>query len=176
MAEQIVLSFYGKLAHGMTRGTFIAGEGDTIGYYPGEYYRSMYMPPNSTNNALFLKILHDMLIFTYFNQNGEPKELLLAHFTPRHWLEDGKEIRVVNAPTPFGRISFHIKSFISKNAVEADIQLPKSNPDKILLRLRTPNKREIKSVEINGREHKLFSNETIDLSGLKGKLRIKVRY
>ena len=30
-ADQIVLSLYGKLAHGMTRNTFISGEGDSAG-------------------------------------------------------------------------------------------------------------------------------------------------
>ncbi|MDD2474389.1 MAG: hypothetical protein PHI32_00570 [Dysgonamonadaceae bacterium] len=177
IAEQIVLSFYGKLAHGMTRGTFVAGEGDAFGVYPGEYYRSMYMSPMNTNNALFLKILHEMLIFTYFNQQGNPDELLLTHFTPRAWLEDGKEIRVRNAPTPFGEISFHIKSFIKQSKIELDIRLPsRSNPEKTLCRLRTPREMKIKNVTINGKGYKLFDEETIDLTGLTGKLLIKVRY
>lgn len=177
MADQIVLSFYGKLAHGMTRGTFVAGEGDAYGVYPGEYFRRMYMSPNSTNNALFLKILHDMLIFTYYNQKGEPIELLLTHFTPRAWLEDGKEIRVEDAPTPFGEISLNIKSFIKQNIIEIEVQLPtRSNPEKILCRLRTPGERKIKDVALNGKEYKLFDKETIDLTGLTGKLQIKVRY
>jgi len=135
------------------------------------------MSPMNTNNALFLKILHEMLIFTYFNQQGNPDELLLTHFTPRAWLEDGKEIRVRNAPTPFGEISFHIKSFIKQSKIELDIRLPsRSNPEKTLCRLRTPREMKIKNVTINGKGYKLFDEETIDLTGLTGKLLIKVRY
>ena len=177
LAEQMVLSFYGKLAHGMTRGTFVAGEGDAYGVYPGEYYRSMYMSPMNTNNALFLKILHEMLIFTYFNQQGKPDELLLNHFTPRAWLEDGKEIRVRRAPTPFGEVSFHIKSYLRQNKMEGTVQLPtRSIPHKIRIRLRAPGERKIKEVSINGTSYKRFDNETVDLTGLTGKLEIEVMY
>ncbi|MBO7678040.1 MAG: hypothetical protein J6S75_00075 [Thermoguttaceae bacterium] len=34
-ADRVVLMFYAKLLHGMTRETFISGEGDTIGVFPG---------------------------------------------------------------------------------------------------------------------------------------------
>ena len=53
-ADRQVLSFYGKLAHGMTRNTFVAGEGSTIGARPGVAYRSCYGTPSSANNTAFL--------------------------------------------------------------------------------------------------------------------------
>lgn len=59
-ADLLVLTLYAKLAHGMTRGAFIAGEGETLGPVPpgacaqapgGEYYRSMYLPPSSAKRG-----------------------------------------------------------------------------------------------------------------------------
>ncbi|MCD4826054.1 MAG: hypothetical protein K8S55_15800, partial [Phycisphaerae bacterium] len=176
-ADQIVLSFYGKLAHGMTRGTFIAGEGDS--FEPGKQYRSMYLPPNLTNNALFLKILHDMLVYYHVDEDGMPDELWLAHFTPRAWLEDGKEIRVSKAPTMFGEISYHIKSHLKQGRIEVQIQAPaRSQPKSFVLRLRTPLKRKIKTVMVNGKMSDKFNpeKETIDLSGISGKIKLEVRY
>src|SRR5262249_921729 len=57
LPDQLVLSLYGQLAGGMTEGTFVSGEGATIAPVAGEYYRSMYLPPNSTSNAAFLEYL-----------------------------------------------------------------------------------------------------------------------
>lgn len=48
-----MLALYGKLAHGMTRKTFVSGEGHTIAPAPGEYFRSMCLPPNNANNDVF---------------------------------------------------------------------------------------------------------------------------
>jgi hypothetical protein len=176
-ADQMVLSLYGKLAHGMTRGTFIASEGDS--FDPPERYRSLYLPPNLTNNALFLKILHDMLIYNPLGERGNPEELLLAHSTPRAWLEDGKEIRVTEAPTLFGAVSFHIRSYLKRNRIEVDILTPnREQPKSFILRLRTPYKQEIRKVVLNGEWYKKFdvSEETIDLSGHKGMLKLIVYY
>jgi len=176
-ADQIVLSLYGKLAHGMSRGTFIAGEGDS--FDADRRYRSFYLPPNSTNNCLFLKIVHDMLIFNHVDEQGVPEELLLAHFTPRGWLEDGKEIRVKEAPTPFGKVSFSIKSHLIQDQIEANIQTPKRQPPrKFILRLRTPGKRKIRKVLLNGKPYNKFniSKETIDISNYTGVLKLMVYY
>ncbi len=178
-ADQIVLSLYGKLAHGMTRGTFIAGEGDAYGVVPGEYYRSLYLPPSNTNNALFLKTLHDMLVFNQVDAEGEPDRLLLAHFTPRAWLENGKEIRVTGAPTLFGEVSFHIASHLERGVIQASVQVPGRNPPRgLFLRLRTPGAAAITRVVVNGTDHTRFdgARETIDLSGRSGSLAIRVEY
>src|SRR2546429_7408215 len=59
---QLALSLYGKLAAGMTPNTFVSGEGSTISPADGEYYRSMFRPPNSPNNAFFLETLRLMLV------------------------------------------------------------------------------------------------------------------
>jgi hypothetical protein len=105
-ADQIVLTFYGKLAHGMTRGTFVAGESHNIGpmltkwpscreqagcvppsvadgWTPDEYYRAMYLPPNTANNTTFLQALRLMLVCTVTDGGDLPRGLGLAYATPR---------------------------------------------------------------------------------------------
>ena len=178
-ADQIVLSLYGKLAHGMTRGTFISGEGDAYGTVPDEFFRTLYLPPSNTNNALFLKTLHDMLVFNQVDAQGKPANLRLAHFTPRAWLENGKKIRVTAAPTLFGEVSFRILSKLDQNLIEVDLRTPQRNPpEKLVLRLRTPGARRIESVQVNGQDHDHFDKrgETIDLSGKTGQLTLQIRY
>src|SRR5207248_2511980 len=122
--DQALVCFYGKLAIGMTPGTFIGGEGSCLRPLD-EFGRQMYLPPNSAANANFLQQLRYLLIQD-FDQNdvGRPDTLRLAFATPRSWLQDGKTIRVTNAPTAFGPVSFTIHSDLSHNTVTAEVTLP----------------------------------------------------
>ncbi|MDR1102660.1 MAG: hypothetical protein LBL42_02780 [Tannerella sp.] len=178
--DRMVLSFYGKLAHGMTRKTFISGEGDTMGTYPGEYYRTSYLSPTSFNNAWFLMALRLMLITEPEDRSGLPDRLHLAYSTPRAWLEHGKRIKVADAPTMFGKLDYTIDSELDRGRVVATVQLPEraGAASGISLRLRVPAKKAIRSVTVNGKAHKAFdvADETIDLSGKTGRLDIVVQY
>ena len=60
--DQLVLSLYGDLAAGMTENTFVSGEGATVAPLHGAFYRSMYLPPNSTSNATFLELVRLTLV------------------------------------------------------------------------------------------------------------------
>ena len=88
--DQLDLSLYGKLVAGMTPGTFVSGEGSTIGVVPGQYYRSMFRPPNSANNASFLEQLRLTLVHETRDAAGAPDGLELAYATPRAWLRPGQ--------------------------------------------------------------------------------------
>ena len=177
-ADQLVLSFYGKLAHGQTRGTFVSGEGDTVGERPGEFYRSCYGTPCSANNNAFLLPLRLMLVRESFDrENGLPESLYLAHATPREWLEDGKTIRVENAPTCFGPVSYRIDSHLARNTIEASITLPNRNPAKSThLKIRAPREYAMDTVHINGKSHSRFDpvTEVIDLSGFEGHIDVTI--
>ncbi len=186
--DRLVLSFYGKLAHGMSRNTFLSGEGDTVGvnedpkyFYgtPNRYYRTAYLPPSSTNNAGYLLALRYMLIRETQSDDGAPIGLLMAHATPRGWLADGKTISVDNAPTYFGSLKYTIESQLAKNRIEATIDVPARDPiHNLKLRLRTPGKRTIQSVKVNGKNHEAFdpADESIDLTGQNGTIKLEVRY
>lgn len=178
--DRLVLSMYAKLAHGMTRNTFVSGEGDTLGPYPDEYYRTFYLSPSSFNNSWFLLMLRLMLITEREGKNGVPDKLHLAYATPRAWLEQGKQIKVADAPTPFGKIGYLINSDIRNQKMEVTVSMPAGADaiPEIRMRLRTPGKKRIRSVRINGAVHKAFNadQEVIDLTGKKGNLQISVRY
>ena len=201
-ADQIVLTFYGKLAHGMTRGTFVAGESHNIGpmltkwpscreqagcvppsvadgWTPGEYYRAMYLPPNMANNTTFLQALRLMLVRTVTDGGDLPRGLDLAYATPRGWLEAGKTIRIANVPTEFGVVGYQITSDLDHHHVHAAVDVPDRNPLRSLsLRLRVPKGYGMVNVHVNGREWKAFDAqaETVDLSGLTGQVSVDVNY
>ncbi|MBB4664073.1 hypothetical protein [Conexibacter arvalis] len=179
-ADKIVLALYGKLAHGMTRKTFVGGEGHTIGPVLGEYFRSMYLPPTSSNADGFLVALREALVHVGERADGIPDRLWLAFSTPRAWTEEGKTIAVDDAPTPFGAVSYRVVSSIaSARRLDVTATLPASaSLRELKLRLRLPAGRAVTAVRetVTGRIVP-FSGETLDLSGFTGavSLRVEVR-
>jgi hypothetical protein len=205
-SDQMVLSLYNQLAHGMTRNTFITGEAANVGplaskwplqfgacaigapctppsfengWKPNEYYRGMYLSPNTANNGFFLRLLRLMLINDVTNNKGVPQSLQLAFSTPRGWLENGKKIQINDAPSLFGSVSYTITSKIEQNHVMADLDVPSQKPiGNLQLRLRVPTNKHLIGAKVNGQPYTKFnaSNETIDLTGLTGKLIIRADY
>lgn len=204
-ADQLDLSLYGKLAAGMTRGTFIAGESDNVGpiatkwplqsgycqigqpctppsaatgWTPDEYYRAMYLAPNGANNTMFLDVLHQMLVHVVADANETPVGLQLGSATPPAWLADGKTISVEGAPTPFGALSYDIHSQLRHHVVTANVEVPAGNPSSLELRLRVPAGNALVAVTVNGRpySHVDRGSGTIDLSRLTGTLHVQAWY
>ena len=174
LPDQLDLSLYGKLGAGMTPDTFVAGEGSTIAPAPGEYYRFMHRPPNSGNNAFFLEALRLTLVNETTDANDVPRGLELAFATPRAWLRSGR-IAVNRAPTSFGRLSYSIDA--REPSIRVRVNVPKRNPPETLrLRLRLPDGERITGVELGGHAFHGFEpgSETIDLSGLRGRLDLVV--
>ncbi|WNR46834.1 hypothetical protein [Paenibacillus roseipurpureus] len=113
------------------------------------------------------------------NDQGDPQSLNLAFSTPRDWLEDGKQIKVQSSPTLFGPVSYTIRSEIKHKQVNADLQLPDRLPiNSLQLRLRVPEGNRLTGVEVNGKPYLQFdpNTETIDLTGITGKLAIHATY
>ena len=66
--------------------------------------------------------------------------ICLLHATPRAWLEDGKIIRLEQAPTAFGTVSCTVKSELKAGRVIVDVSLPARHPPtRSRLRLRLPD-------------------------------------
>jgi hypothetical protein len=141
--RQLALSLYGQLALGMTRNTFVAGEAASVEPLRGQWYRSMYLPPNGAANGSFLETLRLML------DHETPGGLELAWSTPPAWLAAGKRIEVRNLPTSYGPVSFSIAG----GSVSVD--LPPRPPRSVKLRVRRPG-----------------STRTIDLSGRRGHVEV----
>jgi len=175
--DHLLMSFYGYLAHGMTRGTFMSGEGDSIGVFPGHEYRSMYGSFLNSQNATFFQSLRALMIQETYNAKGEPSTLRLTPATPRVWLEDGKTISFQDAPTIFGPVSGKIVSHLNDNRVAAEWVLPSRNPPSVLhWRVRLPDEKKIASVKVDGKAHDRFDATTgvIDLTGIKGAVSVEV--
>jgi hypothetical protein len=165
--DQLVLSLYGKLAAGMTENTFVAGEGSTVLPTPGQYYRWMFRPPNSANNAFFLETLRLLLVHETSDAAGVPNGLELAYSTPRAWLAPGKEIAVRNLQTSFGKLSYTIDS--GTTALDAAIDLPSGFAGPLRLRFRLPPGKRLGTITVNGAAfHGLVDPETLDLTGRSG--------
>jgi hypothetical protein len=127
-------------------------------------------------------------------------ELWLAPFVTNHWMKDGMVVGVRNAPTKFGKVSYKITSAVSKGYIEAVIEPPmvrqahdstelvevhpersrgtRSAPKALVLRLRHPDEKHIKSVTVNGKPHKDFDpqREYIRLKPNTGKIIVRAQY
>ena len=178
-ADRLIVSLYGKLCHGQTRDTFISGEGDTATPRPNEPYRSSYGACSSANNTAFLLPLRLMLVRESFDPKiGLPRDLFLAHATPRHWLEQGRRVEVTNAPTCFGVVNYTLVSDIDNGTVAATVRVPARDPIRTLrLRFRLPAPLRMHAVTVNGATHDAFDPEAemIDLTGCAGELAIEAR-
>jgi hypothetical protein len=172
--ERALVSFYGMLAHGMTRNTFIGAEGASIEPLD-EGGRYFYCPPNSSSNGQWLATLRHLLVQDLDEDNdGEPETLRLLFGTPRRWLEDGKSIIVERAPTAFGQVSVRVKSNLNQGSVVAEVQLPERNtPKRTQLRIRLPDGWKVTSATSGSQNLETDSQGTLDISGLKGKQSIR---
>lgn len=175
--DQLILSLYGKLGADMTTNTFVSGEGSTIGPVDGEYYRSMFRPPNAANNAFFLETLRLMLAHETRAADGTPDGLELAYATPRRWLLPGKRIVVQGMRTSFGALSYSLVA--RTGTVQVRVTVPKRvAPPTLRLRVRLPLGRQITGVALGGRKFDHYESRfgTLDLTGLKGRLKLIVSY
>ena len=162
--EKALVGFYGQLAQGMTRGTFIGGEGSRF-LHGDANGRSFYLPPNSSSNAAWLVTLRSLLVQDWdFDEDGEPDTLRLLFAIPRRWLADGKQIRIEEAPTAFGRVSCRVDSKLSNGFVEMQVKPPPRRVKTFLLRAPVPTGWQIESVEVDGENASLIDGDSVDLS------------
>jgi len=85
-------------------------------------------------------------------------ELWLAPFVACNWLKGGLTVAVKQAPTRFGPVGYQITSSVDKGFIEASIEPPvRTSPKAIVIRLRHPDGKPIRSVTVNGKPHRDFS-------------------
>lgn len=165
--DRALVSFYGMLAAGLTRDTFICGEG--CGIEPVDQWgRQFYCPPNSAGNAFWLQTFRRLLVQDWdLDEDGAPETLRLLFATSKRWLEDGKVIKVERAPTAFGPVSLSVESRLSRGEVLAEIDPPKrQTPRQTFLRIRVPDGWRITSANITKSAELLRTSELkVDDSG-----------
>jgi hypothetical protein len=133
-----IRTFYSYMASGFSH---------TV-YEPVEhrYTHGQYFGPPSTDGTWF-ELYRNMLI-----REREDGALIVAQATPRAWLEDGKRIEVERAPTYYGTINATLQSQAASGRITADITMPdRSRPRELIVRLRHPQGKPIKSVTVNGK-------------------------
>jgi hypothetical protein len=78
-------------------------------------------------------------------------DLWLAPMVTENWLRDGLGFSVENAPTEFGKVSFRVRSHLDDGFIEAIVEPPTRNPpDALVVRLRRPNEKPIREIEVQG--------------------------
>ena len=174
--ERALVCFYGMLAQGFTRNTFISGEGCSLTPLD-DAGRLIYLPPNSAANAHFLSILRYMLVQDWdLDDDGVPDTLRLLFATPKRWLEDGKTIVVERAPSAFGP---HFRAVARRIQIEAGevvatVDLPQRNPPKqTLLRIRVPDGWKVTGAQSGSVQFKTDEQGTADISNLKGQVEVR---
>jgi hypothetical protein len=174
--ERALVSFYGMLAQGLTRNTFVGAEGCSLTPMD-EGGRLMYCPPNSAANAHLLSMLRYMLVQDWdLDGDGKPETLRLLYATPKRWLEDGKTLKVERAPTAFGPVSLVVGSELSQGRVTVRLDLPARNrPRQTLLRVRVPDGWKVTGAKADGKELKVDKQGTMDVSALKGSATVETR-
>jgi hypothetical protein len=171
--EKAIVGFYGQLAQGMTRGTFIGGEGSRFLHGDADG-RSFYLPPNSTSNATWLITLRHLLVQDWdLDEDARPDTLRLLFAAPRRWLSDGKRIRIENAPTQFGRVSCNVESKLSAGYVQMRVTPPPERVKSFLLRAPLPAGWKVETVQIDGENVPLLDRDTVDLTGRTKPLTVK---
>jgi len=105
--------------------------------------------------------------------------LHLGRAIPRAWLKEQKPIWLKGAATPFGKVSvrYEYDTVAKRITLAADLSL-RRQPAKTVAHFRHPDKQPIKSVRVNGSRIKSFDPHTgrVDLSGMRGKLRVEARF
>lgn len=170
--EHALAGFYGQLAQGMTRDTFIGAEGTRF-LHGDRLGRSMYLPPNSASNAMFLTTLRYLLIRDWDDDEGKPQTLRLLHGAPGRWLKDGAVIQVKRAPTRFGAISFRVESRLSRGNVLMNLETPKHRPARWFVRLPLPPGWKIVEAKIGDIAMPLGEGSAVDLSGRSGPISLR---
>jgi hypothetical protein len=128
--------------------SYIASAFSHTVYEPVEHRwtHGQYFGPPSTDGAWF-ELYRNMLI--HERNDGA---IILGLAAPRAWLEDGKKIEIRRAPTWYGALSMMIDSSARQGRINAHIVMPnRSRPRELLVRLRHPQAKAIRSVTVNGR-------------------------
>jgi hypothetical protein len=137
--EAAIRAFYSMLACAFSHGPLTPLEHR---WAWGQYY----MPP-STDGAWF-ELYRNMLV----NELHGEGTLFIGQAVPRAWLKSGQVVKVTDAPTCFGPVSFQIWNPAKTQTLRATVELRGHRaPDILRVRLRHPEGRRFRAIHVNGR-------------------------
>ncbi|MGB6877449.1 MAG: hypothetical protein WBD87_15590 [Candidatus Acidiferrales bacterium] len=141
--EEYLLFLYSHRFHDHTRGSWTAGEvsgidGDTA---------TFCIPAQQTIPLL----VRWMLVL----EDSDDDRLYFAKGIPRDWLASGKEIRIDQAPTRWGKVNLKMVADTGAKSVTANVLLARSGaPKELHVKFRLPKDNSLQSVTVNGRSAK----------------------
>lgn len=163
--KRAILGFYSTMAFGMTRTTYGGVE------HPYVTGQNPHTIPHLRTGSQQLRLLRSMLV------REEGDRLILAQAAPQSWLEHGKSVRVQNAPTHFGPLSYQIDSLAGQGRIAVRIDPPKRQvPAAIVLCLRHPRGKPIRAARVNGRASDRFIADRVTLGASLENIQIEVSY
>lgn len=154
--RRALLLLYSDMAHQYTRGTWTAPETRDV-------FADNSAAPYCTPAQLIVPLITRWLLVF---DDPQSDILWLAKATPRDWLADGKRIKISNARTRWGALSYSLTSHLQQRTIDAHVTLPASPfPAEIRIRLRTPDGYRIQHVTLNNKSYSDFDpqSETITL-------------
>lgn len=153
--DEFILFLYTHRYHVHTRGAWKAGEVTEI----------------NGGNALFCipsqLTIPSILRWALVLEHPDDDTLFLGRGIPRAWLATGKEIRILQAPTRWGKVDFGIQvasegiSLGSGVKVRARVVFGNSFPGVVEFKLRMPKGVVLKRVMVNGREMGMEGEENV---------------
>jgi hypothetical protein len=85
-------------------------------------------------------------------EDSDEDRIYLGKGLPREWVASGKQIRIADAPTRFGRVSFALQADRAAKQVNAKVDLGKAGGVKeVHVKLRMPAANALRRVTVNGR-------------------------
>jgi hypothetical protein len=138
--EEYLLFLYAHGYHDHTPGSWTAGE--VSGITGGT--ATFCIPAQQTIPLL----VRWMLVL----EDSDEDRLYFAKGIPRDWTVSGKEVRIEQAPTRWGRVDFKMAAQPASKHVVATVTLARGGgPKEIHVKLRMPTANAVQTVTVNGR-------------------------
>jgi hypothetical protein len=156
LVREFLLLLWAHLFHLHTRGTWTAFE-----CVDPDRDRAEHLPYCVAAQTTVPTLVRWMLVF----EDPRDATIWIAKAVPRAWFEQGRSIAVTRAPTASGPLSFVIASAIEHGVIEARIAMPLRKGRRTMVRLRPPDHRRLRGVEMDGRPWHGFDaeRETVEL-------------
>ena len=138
--EEFLLFLYAHRFHDHTRGSWVAGE--VSGITGGT--ATFCIPAQQTIPLL----VRWMLVL----EDSDEDKLYFGKGLPRDWVASGKEIKIQQAPSRWGRVDFAMQASPEKKSVVAHVTLAKpASPADIQVKFRLPRELTLSSASVNGK-------------------------
>ena len=137
--EEFLLFLYSHRYHAHTRGSWTAGEVSGI---TGD--SATYCIPAQQTIPLLVRW---MLVL----EDSDEDILYLAKGVPREWVGSGKEIRIEQAPTRWGKVSFSLVAKSGSTSAVGHVEFAGArSPKQVHFKMRLPAGSVLRSVSVNG--------------------------